>query len=186
MAPKKVNLLPKDQFEFSATGKFIQWAVSIGRWIVVLTEFVVICAFLSRFYFDTVQANLFDETKQKQAIIQSAASFEENFRDLQTKVKLVKALLAEEKEPSGLISQISNKLPLNVTLTRVSIETGELRISGFTLSERGLSVFVSGLAEIPQLEKVNLTNVSLDPEEGPGIMFSLSARVNETKEKKRK
>jgi len=48
----KVNLLPKDNFEFSLVGKFLRWALTAGRVMVVLTEFVVILAFGSRFWLD--------------------------------------------------------------------------------------------------------------------------------------
>jgi Tfp pilus assembly protein PilN len=178
MATKaKINLLPQDQFEYSNTGKLIQWAVSVGRWIVVLTEFVVICAFLSRFYFDTVKANLFDETKQKQAIIESATSFEENFRILQEKIKLVRILLAEEKKPSGLIGEVSQLIPLNVSLTRIDIDEDNLKITGSAFSESGINVLAQGLINHQKLENVVLSDISINPESGPGIKFNLSAKI---------
>ncbi|HUV72624.1 MAG TPA: PilN domain-containing protein [Clostridia bacterium] len=172
---KKINLLPKDQFEFSTTGQFVQWAVSVGRWIVVLTEFVVICAFLSRFYFDTQLANLFDEVKQKTAIVASAASFEENFRQTQDKIKIIKGLLAEEKKPSGAIVEISKLLPLEVMLTRIGFEEEALIIEGAALSDSGLRVFLAGLIKNSRFSQVALTDVSSRKEGLPGISFSISA-----------
>lgn len=176
-AQDKINLLPKDDFEISTSGKFIQWAVSTGRWIVVLTEFVVICAFLSRFYFDTKLANLFEDVKQKQAIVDSAFSFEENFRLIQEKIKIVKSLLAEEKKPSSIITEISLLLPLDVVLDNISIDSSRLTFSGHSLSENSLNVFLSGLISLPRLEEVNLSGVSTPKDNFPGVDFNISAGI---------
>lgn len=173
----KINLLPKDDFETSTMGKFVQWAVSVGRWIVVLTEFVVICAFLSRFYFDTKLANIFDEMKQKQAIVDSATSFEDNFRSVQGKITIIKTLLAQEEKPSDLVSDISKLLPLDVSLTKMVFGPNHLTLGGYSLTERGLSVFLSGLVSHPRLQEVTLSNVASQKDNSPGLTFSISASV---------
>ena len=50
--PVPINLLPKTEFELSFWGRFIKWALSTGRYIIILTELVVIIAFMSRFKLD--------------------------------------------------------------------------------------------------------------------------------------
>lgn len=176
-AKDKINLLPKDEFETSSVGKFVQWAVHVGRWIVVLTEFIVICAFLSRFYFDTKLANLFDDIKQKQSIVDSALSFEDNFRQVQDKIKIIKGLIAEEKKPSITLVEVSQSLPLDVTLTGINIDNGSLGLSGYSLSERGLNVLLSGLVTNPHLEAVSLDNISSQKDNPSTVGFTISAKV---------
>jgi len=170
-AEDQVNLLPKDEFESSPVGKFIKWAVGIGRWIVVLTEFVVICAFLSRFYFDTKLANLFDDIKQKQAIVDSALPFEERFRLVQERIKIVKALLAEEKHPSDLFVEVTG------LLTGMGTEEEKLVLKGYFLSEKSLKVFLSGLMSSPHLEEVILENVATQKDNPSAVNFSISAMI---------
>lgn len=178
MASKiEINLLPKDEFEFSTTGKLVKWAVSVGRWIVVFTEFIVICAFLSRFYFDTELANLFDDLKQKQAIVESAFSFEENFRQIQNKTKIVKNLLAQQSEPSSLIGEITSLMPLNLTLTEIAITENTLRLEGNAFTEEDLRVFLTGLAAHPKLTEVALTDISSKKEISLGITFNINAVI---------
>lgn len=173
--PGKINLLPKDQFEYSSTGKLIKWLISVGRWIVVFTEFIVICAFLSRFYFDTQLANLFDDIKQKKAIVASAATFEENFRQTQERMKIIKNLLSNEKKPSTLIKDVNQSLPLDVILTKISIEEDGLTINGHALFESSLKVFLNELSKKPSFTSVNLTSVSSRPDNQIGIDFSIIA-----------
>lgn len=178
MSPKeKINLLPKDTFEFSNTGRLVQWLVSVGRWVVVLTEFVVICAFLSRFYFDTKLANLFDEIKQKKAIVQSAFSFEENFRETQKKLKLIKSILPGEPKASVLASEISQYLPANVFLTSINLNQDSLLINGSALSEDGLQIFLNGLMANPKFGQFSLQNIFSQKDDPSAINFSISAQI---------
>lgn len=181
MAAREINLLPKDKFETSTLGKLIRWVVSVGRWIVVFTEFIVICAFLSRFYFDTQLANLFDEIKQKKAMVNSASSFEESFRQIQERTKIVKNILASEKKPSGLLAEIANNLPLNVFLNEITIDEKNLSFSGYALSESGLNIFLKNLTRLPQLEQISLYNVSTPKESRIGVNFTVNAVIKKIK-----
>ena len=173
-AKTKVNLLPQANFENTNTGKLLNWITSAGRWIVVLTEFVVICAFLSRFYFDTKLSNLFDSLRQKKAMVSSMADFEQEFLLVQEKTKIIKSILAEEQKPSVIVNQISQLVPLEVTLSAIQIDNNSLRISGNSLSEQGINLFLTGIKRQPNFSQINLGTIS-QKEFSPGISFEISA-----------
>jgi len=172
----KINLLPKTEFENSNAGKLLNWVVTVGRWIVVLTEFIVICAFLSRFYFDTELSNLFDSLRQKKTMVDSALAFESEFVETQEKLKIIKGLLANEKKPSTLITRISQLLPLDVSLTAIQIDQESLRISGFSLSEQGVRTLIKQINHQPDFSQVSLGSIS-QKENSLGISFEISAIV---------
>jgi hypothetical protein len=65
MPKKEINLLPKEEFEKKPLGKFLVWALSIGRYIVIFTELIVILAFLSRFKLDRDLADLNQSVREK-------------------------------------------------------------------------------------------------------------------------
>lgn len=174
-AKQPINLLPKDEFESSTIGKFIKWAISVGRWVVVFTEFIVICAFLSRFYFDTELANYWEDIKQKKAMVDSALVFEDKFRAIQQKIIIVKNSLAQETKPSLLISSINALLPMDIFLTGFSIQENKLSLLGYSLSENSLNVFIKNLISHPQITNVNISNISNKKDGGPGINFSINA-----------
>jgi hypothetical protein len=169
----KVNLLPKADLQGNNTGKLLDWITSIGRWIVVLTEFIVICAFLSRFYFDTKLANLFDSLRQKKVIVSSMADFESEFLLVQEKTDLLKTILAEEQKPSSFVNQISQIIPMDVTLTSIQLDEKTLRLSGYSLSTQGINLLISGLKKQPNFSKINLGTIS-QKEFTEGINFEIS------------
>lgn len=174
-AKDKINLLPKDDFENTQLGRFVNWAINVGRWIIVFTELIVICAFLSRFYFDTKISNLFDETRVKKAMITTNLPWEENFRQFQEKTKIIKSILAQERTPSVLFAEIAKVMPLDLTLKDISVtENSIVSMTGYCLSERGLKAFLTGLKNLPSLTKINLSNIS-QKDQLMGTKFSISA-----------
>lgn len=179
-AKKIINLLPKDDFEYSLLGKLLAWAVTSGRWIIIITEFIVICAFLSRFYFDTKLANLFDDIKQKQAIVNSAQPFVENFRRIQEKISLVKQAMATTNTPSQFVANIGKSMPATISLESLSYSDDTLTLSGTSISENGLKTFIKELLKKPGFEKIDLQNLSSKEDSASILEFSLSINLPKT------
>jgi hypothetical protein len=69
MPKQEINLLPREEFEKKPIGKFLTWALSIGRYIIIFTELIVILAFLSRFKLDRDLSDLNQSIREKQAVI---------------------------------------------------------------------------------------------------------------------
>ena len=78
---KEINLLPKEKWETGTAGKLLKWALSIGRYIVVFTELVVISAFLYRFSLDRKLMDINEQVNQQKKIIVTYGDLETNFRD---------------------------------------------------------------------------------------------------------
>ena len=55
---RSINLLPRDAFEASTLGVVLEWALVFGKWAVIVTQLVVMGAFLWRFALDTRLSNL--------------------------------------------------------------------------------------------------------------------------------
>ena len=91
--PKKktsvINLLPQEEFRKSPVGRILHWATTTFRTIVIITELIVIVAFLSRFSLDAKNADLNDIVRQNQSIIESYKDFEIEFRQIQQRIKSV-------------------------------------------------------------------------------------------------
>ena len=60
---KNINLLPKEEFDASVVGRLLRWAMGTFRIIVIITEMIVMAAFLSRFWLDAQNSDLNDEIR---------------------------------------------------------------------------------------------------------------------------
>jgi len=154
MPKTDVNLLPKDDFEFTPMGKFVTWSLSVGKWVIVFTLLIVICAFLSRFYFDTENSQLFDEIYQKEQILSVNGNFEEEFIKLQQKINTVKVILSQTRTPSVIMVEIGRMMPLDVTLNSVMMNPNVINIAGYSLSENGLKTFLNEIKKYPRAESI--------------------------------
>lgn len=175
-AAKKVNLLVREGFEYTTLGRVLTWALSAGRVIVILTELVVIAAFLSRFWLDRVLTDLNEANNNKRKQIEASGRFENDFRALQDRLVNYKKL-AQKTEDSAKISQIASLLPADVSLKRISISKKDLQVTGFSLSEGGLAGLIKGLADSKKYENVQLDGLSLSTEGQQGFVFTIKGTV---------
>jgi Tfp pilus assembly protein PilN len=182
MPKKEINLLPREEFEKKPLGRFLTWALSAGRYIVIFTELIVILAFLSRFKLDRDLADLNQSIREKQAIIEASADFEKEFIFLQTRLAAIKKLKEQQLSFSQLVNIIGTLTPLDVAISNLSLGEEGLRINATALSEKGLGSFVANLSASPYFREVTLTSVAKSLETGPEIKFIINAQFLVSKE----
>lgn len=173
-----INLLPKGSFEFSTAGKVLKWITTVGRVLVVLTEFVVLLAFISRFYFDRKLADLGDVLVQKEAQIAAYDEVETEMRKVLTKQGAVETFEGGGIGFSGVIESLSAVLPEGTVLDSVSLKDDDLTVSGKSPSEYGYAQFVNGLKKMPAVNKVTLKDTSFDQVSG-GVKFSIQVNMKQ-------
>ncbi|MDP3998442.1 MAG: PilN domain-containing protein [bacterium] len=177
MPKKEINLIPREDFEKQPLGKFLIWALSVGRWIVIATELVVILAFLSRFKLDRDIADLYETIRTKQAIAQSSSAFEKEFRLFQSRIKGTETLVSNHVNPVSIIDQIAASTPVDVTIKSIAYEKQNVKIDGLSLSERGLQDFITSLSSSTFFTDTNVENLAKYAETGGGVRFTVTAAV---------
>lgn len=179
--PKKktsvINLLPQEEFQQSSIGRILHWATTSFRTIVILTELVVIFAFLSRFWLDAKNADLNDIIRQNQEIISSYEDFEAEFRQIQQGIKIFSEL-TEKTTFSSLISKIVNFLPEDVKLVSISQIGDSLQIKAASASERSIVQYITNLASDSTFKEIKVTNASASSENQSIIVFSVEAKFS--------
>lgn len=181
MAARKrdIELLPKEEWEKTPFGRLLKWTLSVGRYIVITTELVVILAFLSRFKLDRDLTNLYEDIKQKQAIVESASGFENEFRFLQKRLVTINELEKEQSATEEVIGELAALMPLDVALNNISVTNKEISLTATALSEQGLASFLNNLKASTKFDKLVLANISSGTERGVGIQFELKSEYRE-------
>lgn len=156
---KGINLLPQEEFEASTLGRVLRWAMTTFRYIVIVTEMVVMGAFLSRFWLDARNSDLNDLLDVKKAQILAESEFEKEFRGLQGKLRIFQDL-AKEPKSSEVLTKIVSKIPGDVTLQSVSFQNASAQIKGAAGSELGIAQLISNLKADKSFKEVALGQVS--------------------------
>jgi len=167
-----INLLPKDSFEFSTLGKALKWITTAGRVLVVLTEFVVLLAFASRFYFDKKLDDLGEVLIQKEAQIAAYSSVETKMRKVLTKQQAVETFQKDGLGFSNKIGGLTAVLPTGTVLDTLALNEKGLTVAGKAQSEFGFAQFISGVKKMPGVTTVNMKDTSFDQTTG-GVKFGL-------------
>jgi len=167
MAAKKklINLLPQEEFEASTVGRILKWAMGTFRIIVIVTEMIVMGAFLSRFWLDAQNSDLGDEISVKSAQIEAQSSQEEEFRNIQTKLAIAKELYAETK-PTNKVNLVTSRMPQDTVLSSITVDGKSIQVRGISGSELGIAQLVSNLKSEQSFKKVELGSVN-SSEENP-------------------
>lgn len=173
---KKINLILKEGFENSTLGTILIWSLSAGRLIVILTELVVILAFLSRFWLDRTLTDINESNASKRKQIEASTSFETNFRDIQDRLANYRKY-AHQANDDVKISKIASLLPADVTLTKVNLSKKDFQISGVSLSEAGLSGFMKGISGNSPFENVILSSLNLATDGQQGLVFTIRGTI---------
>lgn len=169
-----INLLPKSEFESSTTGRVLLWLLSTFRYIVIITELVVMVAFLSRFWLDARNSDLDDQIKQKKAQIVASQSFEEEFRNTQQRLQIFSELTSDGTNSLEVLDTLSTNIPPEIFLDTLAIQKDLIRVEGFSLTERAVAQYIVNLEDGEIFEQVNLTDIERSLENDSLIEFSLS------------
>lgn len=176
----KINLLPRDSFEESSLGKFLSWALTSGRVIVILTEFVVVLAFGSRFWFDQKLNNLIEEISAKEAVVESYVSIENQMRDVLARETKVSDFLVDGLELPDVFSNLRKATPKDVSFDTFSINDSQIKIEGSAKSEAGFSLFLNNLGYIPGVTNIKLGKTVFDERSG-GVNFDVLINLTNDK-----
>lgn len=175
-APKKreINLLKQRRFEDTLPGKVLHWALSAGRVIVIITELVVIAAFLSRFWLDRMLTDLNEQNTALKSQVEAFSSFENEFRSLQERLSLYKNLVSSQSKYPKLVKEVASSLPAEVALTSLTVSENAIELKGKSISEGGLAGFIKALGGAQTIKDIKLADLSLETGEQQLISFSLT------------
>ena len=169
-----INLVPQDEFDRSTLGKILKWSLSAGKSIVVITEFVVILAFLSRFKLDRDLNDLNEVTAQKSALVSSFAATEERMRDIQSRIAVVDKNQEINLVASELISEVKAMTPFDVSYESISFRQGSIDLVGSAGSEVGFATLLQGFSVNPNWGQITLGDTQFTQRKG-GVLFGLKA-----------
>jgi len=160
MAKKEISLLADQSFDFTLLGRVVGWLTTIGRFIVIFTELVVIGAFISRFWLDRKNSDLSADLRQKRAILESASEFEDDFRAVQNQISRGKALAVGSEDLVSPLTTVAQKIPDDIIVDDYKFNTLSERqtvsLSILVYSESSLAQFINNIITDPSIESVRV------------------------------
>jgi len=175
---KHINLLPQDEFKDTSLGRVLNWALSSFRIMVIITELIVMSAFLSRFWLDSKNSDLNEEININKAQVMAYSETEDEFRSYQNKISIAKSFYSENSN-TALIKSVSDLIPTDLVLSSIQKNDEGLQIKASSYSERSIAQFLANLGSLKSLTDVDLSQVASSVENSAITTFTITAKLGQ-------
>ena len=125
-----INLVKKRE---SFTDKFLSWALSAGRVIIILTEVIALSAFLYRFVLDRQLIDLHAKIRQEQAIIAFSKASEDKYRNLQDRLSAATRFSKLGQDQVKVLKDILALSASNTTFSNITTSDTNIKINARVL-----------------------------------------------------
>lgn len=158
-----INLLPRNNFGNNPFGRLLTWSMTYGRYLMVLTELVVLVAFVSRFSLDRKLTDLKEEIAQKQEILEVNRDLEAEIRRLQNQLAQVRNLLKNQNVPLESFLFLQTILPNDVVLRSVNSNQEKIFVTAVAGTTESFAKFLNNLTNNKRVARVEVTKVEKQP-----------------------
>lgn len=135
---RELSLLPDESNNSSFSALATRYLTTIGRYIIVFTELIVICAFISRFWLDRQNSDLSESLRQQKAILESTIEFEKEYISLQSRLNQIDSHYKNQPLYIDNIKAIISSIPPDVFFQQLTINPTVAEVSLYSYQEDSL------------------------------------------------
>jgi hypothetical protein len=165
-----INLVKNKQIPLFE--KFMNWVLTVGRLIVIVTEIVAVVAFIYRFSLDEKLVDLHSAIKQKQSIVSVLKNDESKYRNLQDRIALAASFSEKGIKTSRAITDIISLVPNATIINNLTINKDKASIDINTASLSSLSDFISSLKNYNGIKSISIDNIENKPSIGLSVSIT--------------
>jgi len=162
-----INLAKNKQT--SPLDKFMNWTLTIGRLIVIVTEIVAVIAFIYRFSLDEKLVDLHSAIKQKQNIISVLKNDESKYRNLQNRIAIAATFSEKGTKISQTITDIASLIPTQVKIGNLILNKNQVSISADVVSVLSLKNFTDSLKGYHGIKSISIDSIENKPSIGLSV-----------------
>lgn len=153
----KINLIEKK--EVSLLDKLTFFGLNYLRYIIVITQLIVIGVFFYRFQIDQRIIDLRESVEQKKEIVKIVLPLLNEAVKIDKKTLIIEETLLQQKKFTGMIDYLITIFPETITLTNMEIKGESIKITGDSVNAQHLQSFYTLLKKENKFKIVNLKNI---------------------------
>lgn len=168
-----INLLPHIEKPF--TEKVLYFMLHYFRYILVITQMVVICVFFYRFVIDQQVIDQEELFKSKEAVLEFARPLVAEAKALDLKQSEIEKILDRQTALSQLLDLVFTTVPTSLTLTDVTYDQKKVEIEGVTREVNLIRQWYTRLLDSKFFSEITVNDVIRDP--GGSYTFSFELTI---------
>jgi len=171
----KINLSEKKDVGF--LDKLTFFGLNYLRYIIVITQLVVIVVFFYRFQIDQRIIDLKEGVEQKKEIVKIALPLLNEAAKIDKKTSIINETLLKQKKFSEMTDYFIASFPETITLTNMEIKDESIKITGDAENAQHLQAFYALLKRENKFKMVSLQNIK-KTETGYNFVLFLEKFIN--------
>ena len=171
----KINLLEKK--DPSLSDKLTFFGLNYLRYIIVITQFIVIGVFFYRFQIDQRIIDLREGVEQKKEIVRLVLPLLNEAAKIDKKTSVINETILNQKKFSEMVDYFIASFPETITLTNMEVKDESIRITGDAENAQHLQAFYALLKKENKFKTVNLQNIK-KTETGYNFVLFLEKFIN--------
>ncbi len=156
----QINLLPNREGNF--TDKIIYFSFHYLRYILVITQLVVISVFFYRFQIDQQVVDLKDSIKQKSEIILVSSSLLKDIRAIDIKMQSITRAANDQQAMLNMYQYFLNTFPSELFVSTFDMTSTGITFTGYTSNANMIRIYNNRLLKDKRFELIKLSNINKD------------------------
>ena len=152
-----VNLLLKKPKKLGED--IIYFLLHYFRYILVITQIVIIIVFFYRLKVDQEIVDLNDTLRQQQEILQALKPFVTDIKEKHERYEYISSIIRRQKNFKEELNYFLSVFPANFYLSKLSIKEGKISMSGKSLDYLTIMRFLNRVKKDLKFRQVHLTSV---------------------------
>lgn len=167
-----INLFPEP--EMDTVDKIVHFAFHYLRYILVITQFVVICVFFFRFKVDQDIVDLKESLSQKKEIVEATESMLDEVSYLDGKTQDLAEILRRQDQYFAMFRYFRETIPDDMQISRISYSDTTVEFAGAAVNPAVIQDYESRMNQEGRFNEVILGNL-----ERTDNGFSFSVQLKE-------
>lgn len=174
--PVNINLLIKEQSGDTFSEQFLSFILTYGRYIIIITQIIVLSVFFFRFKIDRDHTDLKELVSQRQAIVESLSDLETEVRRVQGRLVNIKNISASSDALLKVVRFLQQKTPADTVFTTLVLSSDDINFQAASGNLRSFSFMLSQLQKDQKFSEVILLDMNRKPD--GRIEFKIDAKIN--------
>jgi Tfp pilus assembly protein PilN len=153
----KINLLPEKERAF--LDKSIYFVLHYLRYVLVITQIVVISVFFYRFKIDQEIIDLKDELQQKQEIVAVSDPLLREAEIVDLKTKQIREILVNQALFAESFTYFLDTFPFRLTIRRLDIQGGTYKFESSTTDPETIRAYLARLKQDSRFKLITLGSI---------------------------
>lgn len=153
-----INLL-KEEKKQTLVDRVFYFVLNYLRYIIVVTQLVVICTFFAKFALDQQIVDLQEEIDQKQEIVKMFQPLIKDSRTVSVRLKEIENIANQQPLQEEMVRYVLQRFPKDFTLTEMTINKDGITLTGNTVNASTLESFNARLRSEKKFKMINLKSI---------------------------